>query len=146
MSQSSAHPCQNYTMLPIKGFGLAVDTDNLPSPIDYSFEEQWTGKRWVDGKKIYQKTIKLKPLADAGIVETPLDIADLDILVSMVTTINGYGPGGRYACLPHVDANANNTWHIMCMILNGNIRTQTWNKCSVFDRVYATVQYTCTDR
>lgn len=27
--------------------------------IDYSTEEQWTGLRWIDGKKIYQKTISI---------------------------------------------------------------------------------------
>lgn len=27
--------------------------------IDYSTEEQWTGLRWIDGKKIYQKTISV---------------------------------------------------------------------------------------
>lgn len=27
--------------------------------IDYSTDEQWTGRRWIDGKKIFQKTIEL---------------------------------------------------------------------------------------
>lgn len=38
MSQSSDHPCQNYTMLPVRGFGLAVDTAALEK--DFPTAEQ----------------------------------------------------------------------------------------------------------
>lgn len=35
------------------GRGKAVTLDTLPHGFQYSTEEQWTGRYWIDGKKIY---------------------------------------------------------------------------------------------
>lgn len=35
------------------GRGKAVTLDSLPHGFQYSTEEQWTGRYWLDGKKIY---------------------------------------------------------------------------------------------
>lgn len=35
------------------GRGKAVTLDTLPHGFKYSTEEQWTGRYWIDGKKIY---------------------------------------------------------------------------------------------
>lgn len=37
--------------------GFKVNNDGVVSGISYSTSEQWTGDYWIDGKKIYQKTI-----------------------------------------------------------------------------------------
>ena len=37
---------------------MLANVEKLGS-IDYSTSEQWTGKYWIDGKKIYQKTITI---------------------------------------------------------------------------------------
>lgn len=57
-----------------KGIGVGI----IVSDLDYSEEEQLTGKRWIDGKPIYQKTIPatLPRVNTEGIIA---DISDLDI-------------------------------------------------------------------
>ena len=44
------------------GGGTVTPVDPGTVRVDYSLEEQFTGRHWVDGKKIYQKTIFM----DAG--------------------------------------------------------------------------------
>ncbi|MDR1370830.1 MAG: hypothetical protein LBJ72_12010, partial [Dysgonamonadaceae bacterium] len=39
------------------GMAAILNKPDISPAIDYSTEEQWTGKKWIDGKKIYQKTI-----------------------------------------------------------------------------------------
>lgn len=39
--------------------GVYAALQNIPKPIDYSTTEQDTGRKWIDGKPIYQKTIAI---------------------------------------------------------------------------------------
>ena len=61
---------------------IGVMNCNSPnSGIDYSYEEQDTGLKWVDGRKIYQKTIPLNnPIAVDTYEETPHEIEHADFL------------------------------------------------------------------
>ena len=41
----SRNYCKPGTIVPLTGLGLGRDLSGI-APVDYSFEEQWTGKRW----------------------------------------------------------------------------------------------------
>lgn len=63
---------------------------------DYSTTEHWTGKRWIDGKKIYSKTFTV---GSGGIVSgTPItgfsDIIDVRVIV--LNTAGNYHPCNSY--------------------------------------------------
>lgn len=48
--------------------------------VDYSLSEQDTGLKWIDGKKIYQKTISFT-VAGEGYVSNPTGITGIDTLI-----------------------------------------------------------------
>lgn len=43
--------------------------------INYSLEEQYTGQKWIDGKKIYQKTLKIDKLPVHAVDLSSLNLA-----------------------------------------------------------------------
>lgn len=58
---------------------------SVPTPfVDYSIEEQDTGIRWTNGRRIYQKTINLGTLPGEGTVTNfPHGIENIDIVISI---------------------------------------------------------------
>ncbi len=56
------------------------------SLIGYSLEEQYTGQKWIDGRKIYQKTWKVDKLPAANSVKD-IDISSLNF--ATVITMDG---------------------------------------------------------
>ena len=74
-----------------------VDPTLIVSDLDYSTEEQLTGKRWIDGKPIYQKTFE-------GTTQTITNIEELVSLTSFGFRDSGdrdvipmpYGGGVRW--------------------------------------------------
>ena len=93
MSQNCDCDCQSKecVMLPIRGIGLAVDKSTLIDTgcncADYSLEEQWTGQRWVDGKKIYRKVLILDQLPSVlpghQAEVYPMPISGLDAVIRL---------------------------------------------------------------
>lgn len=65
-----------------------VDPTLIVSDLDYSTEEQLTGKRWTDGKPIYQKNIKGKINVLNNSVRTVLTDDNIDSLVSCTGHVN----------------------------------------------------------
>lgn len=63
------------------GFGGKI----FSSDLDYSTEEQLTGKRWIDGKPIYQKTIKYE-----GVLQTNVCIYQDDNIAEIINVFNKY--------------------------------------------------------
>lgn len=59
-----------------------VDPTMIFSDLDYSTEEQLTGKRWTDGKPIYQKNVKGRINVLNNSVRTVLTDDNIDSLVS----------------------------------------------------------------
>lgn len=62
----------------------SVNPTMIFSDLDYSTEEQLTGKRWIDGKPIYQKTIYGTTSGSNNTwVDTGIIISDVDVFISV---------------------------------------------------------------
>jgi hypothetical protein len=121
----------------LKGPGSGVG-----APVDFSLSEQFTGKNWLDGKKVYQKTIQFNSIPSG---ETT--VAHGISALSHVIEIQGAAfDGTDYFRIPHVDpmyptfevgvwANATS---LALRAGTGDLSAFTW--------VYLTMWYTCTDR
>lgn len=77
----------------------------------YSTSEQWTGKYWIDGKKIYQKTYQIGAMSGQATWSTSLSGID-NIWYDMANSFYVEGSGSGSA------GNAGNVWP-----LNGNFGT-----------------------
>lgn len=77
-----------------------IDTMPKGGGIDYSLEEQDTGLKWIDGKKIYQKTVDCGTGPSAkSIKSVPHNISGISTIVSM----DGFGFNGSiYWPLPYL--------------------------------------------
>ena len=139
-----------FTMLPIQGFGIAVDSSALPTcqcdgtsgGISYSLEEQWTGKYWIDGKKIYQKTVDTGVLPNATAKYIPHGVLSLDKVLS----INGFAIRSENMIgLPYASPTGNNV-AVNIDRASQSIAVQPINDGRPYTTSYVTIQYTCTDR
>ena len=82
--------------LPV-GSVIDYDGDEIPAgwekveaTDDYSTEETFTGKYWIDGKKIYRKVIDFGMLPDANTKSVPHNISNLDFIIDYkIITSNG---------------------------------------------------------
>lgn len=162
-----------FTMLPIQGIGLAVKTSSLPGGsgvepgpdnthlvsrggalawdpiapggdgVNYSYEEQWTGKLWVDGKKVYQKVVFLDGLPNKAVRYYPHDITNLEHVVSLsgifIEAPNSFGVLPRSAL---------SNYNIMLRANTDSIGISTYSTADNYAqaKAYVTIQYTCTDR
>ena len=171
MSDSTKTNCgcsDEFTMLPVHGFGLAVKTSSLPGGsgvepgpdnthlvsrdgalawdpiapggdgVNYSTEEQWTGKLWIDGRKVYQKTFTTGILGKKDQrISIQHGIANFDMAVwGCGTTKN---PNDQYGyILPS---------HEIFWLYSPNeiifIVKSDWNN---YTETFVTVFYVCTDR
>ncbi len=120
--------------------------------VSYSMEEQDTGLTWVDGKKIYQKTIKLNKPTALGATTTPHGIANLQRIVGWENNFSRKPNANEthfYAFnFTVVGTNAYNS----CLFANptsivlaieaagGQYIVDTYESC------YVTLRYTCADR
>mgnify|MGYP006903508413 CR=1 FL=1 len=74
-------------MIPYQIIGIKfLDT------LDYSTEEQYTGKHWIDGKKIYQKTFIIVLLQKNVEVTQDFDCSNIDIVINTSKNNNYYIP------------------------------------------------------
>lgn len=139
-------------MVPVRGLQLALDNEALSGidggasadAVDYSLTEQWTGKHWLDGKKIYQRTYACGAMPNKGIKRVPLDIPGGEYVVD----IRGITKGtGWFLPLPHVS-----TVDGISLFTEYNatgpqtVGFETNYNYSLCTESYVTVQYTCTDR
>lgn len=138
----------NVTMIPVKGIQIGIDSSLLGNGggngggINYSFEEQSTGLTWVDGKKIYQKTIEYTGLKSGGETGIPLGVENID------NVIQSWGIGidsalGWWVNVPHVHFNPSSGVTLWCDRNNCYLGSGYNRSNHTF---YITVQYTCTDR
>lgn len=158
MSQNCDCQCPESIMVPMTGFGVGFNTGPIKElvkeivrealqehscGIDYSFEEQWTGKYWVDGKKVYQRTI----LGGDNIPKNerllvPHGIQNMHEMVSF-QGVQMNEPG--FSPLPFNSLTGPNIHPISVNMLPDSI--QIVAKDNVFPgNWYVTVKYTCTDR
>ena len=77
------------TTTPINDKNLNKMQENIEKEFSklevYSTEEKFTGKYWIDGKKIYRKSFSGKAVTDAD-----MTISMIDANIDMITSINGY--------------------------------------------------------
>jgi hypothetical protein len=127
------------------GNAAILGTDSLifvPSPINYSTAEQWTGLYWVDGKKIYQKTINTGALPNATITSTAHGIVN----ISFMTHLSVVATDGNYLFqVPYIDPN-NLAYCVGAYCNHTYIYLNAGYNRSDYTISYATMQYTCTDR
>ena len=103
--------------------------------LDYSSTEMDTGATWVDGSKIYKKTVYLGLLPNASNKTVAHNIANLDKVVKIEAIIHN---GGTYAMIPFVhtqavtgNININvNTTDIT--ISTGNDRSSWSGDCTIY--------------
>ena len=113
--------------------------------VNYSFEEQWTGKLWVDGKKIYQKTVSIEGFPNNSQRTYPHGIEGMEDLVScsgvMKTKLHGFFPlprasGANYPIQLSVDTSS------VLIVTFTSSSDQEYPQATAL----ITIQYTCTDR
>lgn len=125
------------------GKGKAVTLDTLPHGFQYSTTEQWTGKYWIDGKKIYTKTLTVPSFKNADKL-IPHNVANIG---DYRTTdfANSYLKAGtsRYH-LPRISrGNANQQVAVNVTLTQLEIVV---GSDAGFDGGYVTIRYTCTNR
>ena len=158
MSQTNCDCCCNPPVSPVSipltsislptcGVNLNIDAGALSGIggdccIGWSFEEQWTGRAWVDGKKVYQKTVDCGALPNATTKEIPHGIINIDAIVSYHAVSSS---SANTIVLPYVNSSLNQM--IQAFVShNGNVGLRTWIDCSNYTKSFVTILYTCTDR
>ena len=105
-------------------------------------EERWSGKRWIDGKKIYQKTMSGPSLSVAGLQAQAHNILNISQVILTSVTIK-HNTNNQTLNLPAYQS-ATVYAFFECDLANTVIRQGTaplGNFATTF-----IVNYTCTDR
>lgn len=113
---------------------------------EYSYNEKATGDIWINGQKIYRKTIRYEgPLpATNGEISFPHNISELRYMINIFgNTINTTDV--EELVLPYVDAYepANN---IGLSVDRSNITVSVASARAAFIETYITMEYVCYDR
>lgn len=132
--------------VPVTGLDLKLAASAFTGiGVDYSTEEQWSGHKWLDGKKIYQKTV-IAPNRVGSADSFPHGIPNVDKVIDFkaVGLKDGTAAEHYSLTLPHIG----NTTDLLFGI--------TANRTSYFFRnygalwndftIYITLFYTCLDR
>lgn len=128
--------------------GTVVDFDGDEVPAgweaagsdDYSTEETFTGKYWIDGKKIYRKVINTGELPNANGKTINHNISNIDNILN----INGWTYRNTdNVFLPLPNAASDNT-SITCYSNKTNIAIVTYSDRSSFTISYVIIEYTKT--
>lgn len=80
----------------------AIDeiVSDMPSPINYSTDEQDTGLTWIDGKKIYQKTfVKDSTNASGTLVTIDASALNIDTCINTYGTFDRIISAGKLTCI-----------------------------------------------
>ena len=105
----------------------------------YSTEEHLTGKKWIDGKPIYSKTLSISPLPNHTVKLVSHNIANMGKLIS----INGYASNGAVILpLPYTDLT--NNGGVWLYINGGYLSIGTSSDFTDYTDAYATIEYTKT--
>lgn len=91
------------------GAGVSVDEDGAISGVAYSTTEHKTGRKWIDGKDIYEKVISL---------DTPLTVSrnssDIGIAPFHETMISVKGNASNGSCICFMEFVQDSTIHLAC--------------------------------
>ena len=132
----------------MNALGDKLDKADLGPFASYSAEEKFTGQYWLDGKKIYAKTIECGALPNNAQKLVPFSIPNIYRIIS----VNGYcfspnHPGGytSMASLPLVNG-VTGTNIGLGIEANQRLSLTTNSDRTYFTEVFVTLNYTCTDR
>jgi hypothetical protein len=117
------------------GDGISVDADGAISGIAYSTTEHKTGRKWIDNKDIYEKTIYFAALPNESTVEEPHGIS-----YDKIINISGSAFNDTYSMpVPYVDVTP--TASIKVIMNSTNLIIQTGSDRHDYT-AYVTIQYT----
>lgn len=116
---------------------------NPYTPVSYSTDEQDTGKTWVDGRPLYQKTINFGALPNNTTKAVAHGISNLDRIVVMFGTAYNTDTGFTLP-LEDTDGAIGITGVIRLFADDTNISIVTYRDQSMYDSTYVTIQYTKT--
>ena len=121
---------------PINGYGS-------PSP-DYSTTEHKTGKKWIDGNDIWEKTVDFGALPNATSKAVSSGISNLNMLVDMRGIAKHATASHVYLILPYVAKGGTDS---VAMYFNGGniIMNTTANMATDYTKSWVTLQYTKTE-
>ena len=115
-----------------------IDFTTMPA-YKYSTEEQDTGKKWINGKTIFQKTFVMGGLGRATTIKKPHNISNLDLVVR-IQGIAKENSVGATINLPH--AADQQPYTVTVYADNTNVNIQTYADQSGYTQSYVTLWYT----
>lgn len=117
------------------------------TPIDgfhYSTDEQFTGKYWIDGKKIYQKSVAvtIPTTSSSGVlVSANYDIGLTNIDSAWIPE-GFFSDGNNSCCLPMFITNTNNITKALISMHTFQLTIYSNNMAANGKTAYITVEYT----
>ena len=115
-----------------------IDFTTMPDN-KYSTDEINTGKKWINGKTIYQKTFIMGGLGLATTIKKPHNISNLDLVIR-IQGIAKENSIGATINLPH--AADQQPYTVTVYADNTNVNIQTYADQSGYTQSYVTLWYT----
>lgn len=122
-----------------------LDTTNYKdlTAFTYSTTEQWTGKYWIDGKKIYQKTVTWSNLS-AGSISKSHNISNIDSIVDYkIFAKNSGGELFTFPCVYYGNGSSGTFYDTYIFVTKTYINCKS-NVAWSSHEFYATIKYTKT--
>lgn len=115
-----------------------IDLTTMPDN-KYSTDEINTGKKWINGKTIFQKTFAMGGLGRATTIKKPHNISNLDLVIR-IQGIAKENSIGATINLPH--AADQQPYTVTVYADNTNVNIQTYADQSGYAQSYVTLWYT----
>jgi hypothetical protein len=113
--------------------------DNI-GPTNYSTSEQFTGKYWIDGKKIYRKYTATGTLPNNTRKFVPHNVSNLKQVLGI--TGMAYDSNDNQITLPFNNIDVNGT--VVVWVKNGDIIILTTNDLTAYTESFVIIEYTKT--
>ena len=113
--------------------------DNV-GPTNYSTTEQFTGKYWIDGKKIYRKYTVTGTLPNNTRKSVPHNVSNLNRVIGI--TGMAYDSNGNQITLPFNNIDVNGT--VVVWVKNDDIVILTTNDLTAYTESFVIIEYTKT--
>lgn len=137
--KESALPAIKPQVIPNKSITAdKIDFTTMPGN-KYSTDEINTGKKWINGKTIFQKTFVMGGLGRATTIKKPHNISNLDLVVR-IQGIAKENSIGATINLPH--AADQQPYTVTVYADNTNVNIQTYADQSGYTQSYVTLWYT----
>ena len=137
--KESALPAIKPQVIPNKSITAdKIDFTTMPDN-KYSTDEINTGKKWINGKTIFQKTFAMGGLGRATTIKKPHNISNLDLVIK-IQGIAKENSIGATINLPH--AADQQPYTVTVYADNTNVNIQTYADQSGYAQSYVTLWYT----